>query len=489
MNIESIDIKNVQGGKNFKIDLNLKDRVSIIHGPNGCGKTTILKIINYLFNLNFFGLSIIDFESIKVTYADQSFLEVKSIEEINKPTPNESGSESPSLKYVKIVLSNSDNQSATYSNYADSKRLCEQLIYNLGNFSISDSSTFIDNDTQIIYSPLDFIKHFNNHFIVRDFIKRKSHLTSDFTFKNKIKVDSIDTQRLLIDAEDTDSTSYVPQPKGQRNMLIRSRSVPTTESSVNVLARKLKKQLGSALAAYANEAQTIDQAFTEKYFIKKKELSGNDSPPKLYLEETMSNFINMIDHQKELAQLGIINEYSLQILPVNDQIDKKEDFIVLSIYIEGMLKKQEKFGDLFEKSSRFLFALNSLFKDKVVTMSHTDGIEVKLKNNNSIKLPLTSLSSGEQHLLVLFYELTFSLKTNDPKLFIIDEPEISLHTSWQRILIDLLIQSTDANCYFLIATHSPQIVGNRTENLTARIKDEDEDDDEDDEDEDEEDSE
>ena len=128
MNIESIEIKNVQGGKNFKIDLNLKDRVSIIHGPNGCGKTTILKIINYLFNLNFFGLSIIDFESVKVTYADQSFLEVKSIEEINKPTPNESGSESPSLKYVKIVLSNSDNQSTTYSNYADLKRLCEQVI-------------------------------------------------------------------------------------------------------------------------------------------------------------------------------------------------------------------------------------------------------------------------------------------------------------------------------------------------------------------------
>lgn len=269
MNIESIEIKNLLGGKNFKIDLNLKDRISIIHGPNGCGKTTILKIINYLFNFNFFGLSIIGFESVKVIFTNQSFLEAKSSEEIT--TTNENGAENPSLKSVKIVLTNSNNQSNIYSNESDLKRLCDLLIDNLFNFSRSDSNTFIDNDTQIIYSSLDFIKHFNNHFIVRDFIKRKKHLTSDFIFPNKIKVDSIDTQRLLIDAEDTDAPSFITQPaKGQRNIFFRSRSNPITESSVNVLARKLKKQLGSVLTAYANEAQAIDQAFTEKYFIKKK---------------------------------------------------------------------------------------------------------------------------------------------------------------------------------------------------------------------------
>lgn len=481
MNIESIEIKNLLGGKNFKIDLNLKDRISIIHGPNGCGKTTILKIINYLFNFNFFGLSIIGFESVKVIFTNQSFLEAKSSEEIT--TANENGAENPSLKCVKIVLTNSNNQSNIYSNESDLKRLCDLLIDNLFNFSRSDSNTFIDNDTQIIYSSLDFIKHFNNHFIVRDFIKRKKHLTSDFIFPNKIKVDSIDTQRLLIDAEDTDAPSFITQPaKGQRNIFFRSRSNPITESSVNVLARKLKKQLGSVLTAYANEAQAIDQAFTEKYFIKKKELGDsnlNSSESKLYHKELIIKFTNMVAHQKALAELGIISEYSFQKPPEIDQI---ADIIVLTIYIEGMLKKQEKFGDLFEKSNRFLFALNSLLKDKAVSLSHTDGIEVKLKKNNSIKLPLTSLSSGEQHLLVLFYELTFSLKTNEPQLFIIDEPEISLHASWQRVLLDLLIKSTDTNCYILIATHSPLIVGTRIDNLTDGFKNENEDEDEDEED-------
>jgi predicted ATP-binding protein involved in virulence len=44
------------------------------------------------------------------------------------------------------------------------------------------------------------------------------------------------------------------------------------------------------------------------------------------------------------------------------------------------------------------------------------------------QIPLTRLSSGEQHELVLFYELLFKIQPNS--LILIDEPEISLHISW-----------------------------------------------------------
>ena len=77
MNIKTIEITNLLGNKSFKIDFNIKERLRILHGPNGCGKTTILKINNYLFNYNFFGLSLIEFESIKIIFDDNQFLDVR----------------------------------------------------------------------------------------------------------------------------------------------------------------------------------------------------------------------------------------------------------------------------------------------------------------------------------------------------------------------------------------------------------------------------
>lgn len=70
------------------------------------------------------------------------------------------------------------------------------------------------------------------------------------------------------------------------------------------------------------------------------------------------------------------------------------------------------------------------------------------------------LSSGEQHQLVLFYELLF--KATRRTLYLIDEPEISLNVEWQRrFLSDLSEVIRFGKHYVLLATHSPQIIHNR----------------------------
>jgi ABC-type glutathione transport system ATPase component len=73
-----------------------------------------------------------------------------------------------------------------------------------------------------------------------------------------------------------------------------------------------------------------------------------------------------------------------------------------------------------------------------------------------------SLSSGEQHKLVLTYELLFRVQRD--ALILIDEPELSLHVTWQhRFLDDLLRISEIATLDFLIATHAPQVIHKRTD--------------------------
>jgi len=62
------------------------------------------------------------------------------------------------------------------------------------------------------------------------------------------------------------------------------------------------------------------------------------------------------------------------------------------------------------------------------------------------------LSAGEKQMLSF---LCYNAFTNKASIFI-DEPEISLHVDWQRILFPVLLKQTTGN-QFIVATHSPFI--------------------------------
>ena len=60
----------------------------------------------------------------------------------------------------------------------------------------------------------------------------------------------------------------------------------------------------------------------------------------------------------------------------------------------------------------------------------------------------------------MLYELIFNVKPNI--LVLLDEPEISLHITWQKeFLNDLLKIIKIQNIQVLIATHSPAIINDR----------------------------
>ena len=78
------------------------------------------------------------------------------------------------------------------------------------------------------------------------------------------------------------------------------------------------------------------------------------------------------------------------------------------------------------------------------------------------KVPIEALSSGEQHQLVLFFELLFEIKEN--ALILIDEPELSLHVAWQKKFVGDLMKIIDLNQFdVILATHSPQLISRWTD--------------------------
>lgn len=96
------------------------------------------------------------------------------------------------------------------------------------------------------------------------------------------------------------------------------------------------------------------------------------------------------------------------------------------------------------------------FADKFLQIDSRYGFRFVLDNDDKTILSPEKLSSGEQHLTVMAFELLFMAP--DDSLVLIDEPEISFHMMWQVDFLknlQLILSVRKLQC--IVATHSPQI--------------------------------
>ena len=112
--------------------------------------------------------------------------------------------------------------------------------------------------------------------------------------------------------------------------------------------------------------------------------------------------------------------------------------------------KDEKLNDKFIKS------LNEIFKESDKIVSFNDAMELELLFKNE-KLSFVNLSSGERQIIYTLLKVAIATKNN--ALILMDEPEISLHLSWQEKLITQ-IRTINPDSQLIIVTHSPAIVMN-----------------------------
>jgi len=109
----------------------------------------------------------------------------------------------------------------------------------------------------------------------------------------------------------------------------------------------------------------------------------------------------------------------------------------------------------------------SLINDELIRLGYDWNIVCTNANNNTYKIELkkkgnsfliSEASSGEKELLTYLFAISF-LNVHDG-LIIIDEPELHLHPTWQKILLKLFekLSSNEKGNQFLLATHSPIFV-------------------------------
>ena len=156
-------------------------------------------------------------------------------------------------------------------------------------------------------------------------------------------------------------------------------------------------------------------------------------------------------------ELGLFEHKDAPDIPKLD--DTQENLTnVLSIYVQDIEEKLSVFDTISTQLLILTNIINERFQHKKLKIDKQEGFVVLARNEQ--RIPISSLSSGEQHELVLFYQLLFDVKPNT--LILIDEPEISLHVTWQECFLEDIARASKSREFdALIATHSPDIIGDR----------------------------
>lgn len=416
--ISEIYIESLFGLYNHAIHLN-NNGITIVHGQNGVGKTAILTLLASLFDGNITGLVKYPYKKFKLVFNDETVMEIfPSTEDIkNKKITIKYEGETASIPVTNVELTKYANRISRQSPFID--QISPNQWVDMRNGEILMASDVINKFGSSDDIPVLMLNKYPK-------IKR---------IKDSLNVSFIKTQRLEVNINN--SLHWPPMRKS------------SALSIVSKYAEKMKDILNAALSNYGKVSQLLDQTFPNRLL-----QVGASSLPL----DDLKNKMDSINHYREkLKEIKILEEddYSISYEKLNIDNLTETHYKVLSTYVDDSEKKLSTLDELAKKIELLLTKINTKFNHKRLVVDQSAGMILYDEHNKQIELD--DLSSGEQHELVLMFDLLFNTKENS--LILIDEPEISLHISWQRKFLDDLIDIIKlTNVDVIIATHSPNIV-------------------------------
>lgn len=156
---------------------------------------------------------------------------------------------------------------------------------------------------------------------------------------------------------------------------------------------------------------------------------------------------NQLDVELQELIDGNVNESNFV------KLDSKLNSEIIKAYEQADNNVAQKKKEIIP---HFLRLINSFFRETEKQIKFTEDKNIFIQSRNNNRLKINQLSAGEKQLLIIFF--TIFLQEQKPYIVLLDEPEISLHLSWQEKLIDTIL-AINPNCQLLIATHSPSIFG------------------------------
>ena len=431
LRLQRIVVGGLFGTYNHDINLNLNDRVTLLHGPNGVGKTVILEMIRALLEERFDYFWSIPFSQFSLSFHDGSTIELQANHETD-------GDDRPSP--VLTLTRNGTRKSVVVGHALRASSIAARFKYLRPHGSIAHA--WIDMRDGEILASSEVISRYADVFSSHD--DRDDKYLDFRNFLQNASAHFIEAQRLV--RMDSD-------PSALHGVIGRPRRAPAPMiSTVVEFSRDFSKRLANTMAQYGRKSQALDQSFPQRLMEPVHNLEVQD------LQERMSKLDELTSDYKSM---GILDKTPTHPFPVSSlgDIDSTQAR-VMTLYVQDTEQKLQALEDLATRTRLLLENVNQKYRHKNIELDREKGLVATSESGQT--LSLSSLSSGEQQELVLHYDLLFRVPSNT--IVLIDEPELSLHVAWQKKFLPDLLKSVQlSNVDALVATHSPFVVGERTD--------------------------
>lgn len=430
MHLKKIEIRKLYGS--FSNTLSFDRKLNLLVGINGSGKTSLLNCIDWLLRPNLAALATTQFDKIQLGFThksksytllakqDRHRLELSEIESGLFPNPIVVALHRPPAELH--AAADTDRAITFYENLSPEPKeralwgflaeLPHPLTISLDRTiaAETDSEYYLDRGAKLTRvkdkkprSPVRKVQE-----VARE--KYAAYREQIYALNEELKT------KLVISAF--------------RNPAFTATKVGNAKRVSQEDIEKLEKKVTTTVSTSLGLTQAVAQI--SKYFLSAKQMAGYISE-----DESLSAFF--------------WSQYK--------QIDD---------FAEAFDEYERAAAEAFEALGSFLRAVNFFFADsrKSIGFNEQDGslafrfLDEKSQSSGSY-ISLDRLSSGEVQIITLLSFLAFI--SGSDKVFVVDEPELSLHPKWQEHFLDAVLSQAPKGTQIILATHSPEIVAKHRE--------------------------
>ena len=453
--IKTLSVKKLFNQFSYNFDFKTENNISIVIGPNGTGKTTIMEFMSFVFaptgntlrRLFFVPFDSIEFviesheyDTIVVTYIKTPCADTHSVFPCNLIIKFNINGKCSEIDLSKLA---NERQPQLLDRSRDSGWYSEHAM--------GTARARVPRRTLNAISP----EHISYEMFA-DLAEKEINTATETVFPDRDSFQFIKANRF--------------EPMGvEREWVVNGevRGKELTAEPLKQLIRDVSRYYRMCCDEYDARVSSALQFMPSMY------LSGDVQV--LPYDEFIEKFSAYKERLEKYIDIGFVREQSstqeryahvkFKDLEITSKLyESKKDF--LNVYLRMFDKTLDALDEPYKKIKLFVDIFNKRNEiTKKSLVCSPNGVEVQTPNGI---LQLDCLSSGEKNDLIMFYELIFGAG----EIVFIDEPEISLHIEWQAEFVNTLKDICDQNnVQVIIATHSPYIVGGHTEFLADKVVD------------------
>ncbi|SCU91628.1 ATP/GTP-binding protein [Cupriavidus necator] len=425
----------------FDVELEFKPGLNIIYGKNGKGKTTVLHILANALEMDFKRFKFLSFRRIEISTFGGVKLEIRK---------------TLSPDNVEVLI---DGEATSLLN--SSEGLSELEMASIRS-AIGERSTYLP----AFRSVLERVRE-----------------ESGLYYKDRTRDPNVDE----IETKEFQALREKPGVKKGRDIL----EIRAFREEASITARKtvqcrqwfgpfvptirypsimeVDDGLSSEWRAAQLEMAEREQNMFADVFVKVfRTIVGLDNPQKHFdIEDALSSIAESLDSKD--YQLGNRRSelISAQLLDAMQFLKNKAthetqsiEKSVLGLYVETLIERKDGRKNALQGSRDFETSINKfLGKQKTLRIGESAARErtrssVTVGTEGGRSYGLSALSSGERQILTMLYSASRSRFKDG--IFLIDEPELSLHIDWQRMILkELMALAPDRQ--IIACTHSPEV--------------------------------